>query len=252
MNSLVERRKTTDKVLILVEGKSDLAFLSLFLVKNYGFTYIDKISSIALAGDNLNHFAANFNQQSSWYKNPNYFVHIFAVGGKDSFGGVWGDLVIKKIENSQYYKKIIIITDRDEDSDDDIRKRFEFLGIEKVEINKEQEKVILSNNGFTNYTLQLYLSCVPYREEGSLETLIENEYRKYEPILTEHVNQFMADDEKKYLKEQRIVAKAKIGLLATMIKPDATFSDLQTKFSTIDISDELITTAFEYLSFLKP
>ena len=96
------------KTVILCEGASDLAFISLYLIKKYNFVH--KKETTFKVNKEKGEYCAN-------YTNDKHEVIIFAVGGKDNFNNVYTNYIHRFIisGNNNDFLNLVIVIDADED-----------------------------------------------------------------------------------------------------------------------------------------
>lgn len=180
---------------LLCEGSTDFALLQYFMRKVYGWE--DK------------------------ERGPG-FLRPSRVFGKDGnklvIGGTGGSSqILSKLEkivdnnfhsayDTEYYHKIAIVTDRDE---------------EGTENGSKEEK-----------TLGILFLVIPFEETGALETFLLNvisNQDEYDKKIIEQGNRFVdqVDAEKRYLKSRRYITKAKFDVYFSIRTPAAFFVERQ-------------------------
>ncbi len=213
---------------LLCEGSTDFALLQYFMRKVYGWE--DK------------------------ERGPG-FLRPSRVLGKDGnklvIGGTGGSSqILSKLEkivdnnfhsayDTEYYHKIAIVTDRDEEGTEKglvqgIQTVFASYGVHmedglqanvwnagKMENGSKEEK-----------TLGILFLVIPFEETGALETFLLNvisNQDEYDKKIIEQGNRFVdqVDAEKRYLKSRRYITKAKCDVYFSIRTPAAFFVERQ-------------------------
>lgn len=228
--------------ILLCEGVSDLAFISLFLINKLGYSYVTKGKrNILVDGKSGEH--------SSWYSNGEIDLLICSVGGCDKFNNFYNKY-IQELFNDVEIPHLIVVKNADEDVDAAF-KSIAFSGVE-FELNKWHSGQYLNAFGF-NVNYKSYIRVIPEHSCGALETLVIEALLVDEPDIAKSAIDYvdtLSPEEAKYLDKKRYKLKAKIGIMMNLIDPQRTFSSLTNKFSLLNFSNALIVDCFNFLSTL--
>ncbi|MBQ6782552.1 MAG: hypothetical protein IJP63_00920 [Acholeplasmatales bacterium] len=227
--------ETSEKIskIILVEGESDLAFLSLYLCRRYGYEYYHDIDLHEI----------DKNMHSSVYSNGNDCFAIFTSGGVTKMNSAFGN--IKERIFTKDTKYFVVIIDSDNKTKEKIISDLKFDGLEL----KANEFTEYQNDDFDIIDFKTYVDVVPKNRSGALETVILDSIRKDEKEIVDVSCDFvekLTTEQKKHIKKARIQLKAKTGVVFNLLNPDHTFSELQKKFMLIDMNSPVLTESFAF------
>lgn len=235
MEAIEETLKNKKRnIYILVEGTSDLAFLNLYICKNYGFTFKNTLDIKKL--DNKMYGAS--------YEKTGVELRIYSVGGCSRFNH--GYNIIKKLFNENT-SHLITIIDSDEKTKEEIEKELHYDDIEM----KCNEFVEYKNtDGFYDLNFKSYVRVVPANKTGALETVLMEAIALNDDAIVKCSCDFidnLNDEETKYISSNRLKLKAKTSVIFSLISPDSTFESLTSKFELIDLDAKSIKEAFGFL-----
>lgn len=218
------------RAIILCEGFDDVLILGYYLYKTQGWTYNQNA-----VFSNLYSFPKldKKRQAIEVYEKGNDFAAIWAVGGKDSFHLAYK--FIYRINNQnpeQGINRVFILMDRDngdiESTLNSIKEQMNEYGI-KVEALSNNEK----NQYFyvvedELYSLEVVPVIVPFDQTGALETVLIQgiaEKGTEETFIVSAANEYIdnvisSDCLQKYLQHERLVLKARLSSVISIINPD--------------------------------
>ncbi len=228
--------------IILVEGISDLAFLSLLISRTHNYSYIEK-------EDIPSNFPRINAHNCAWYKKTNQYLLICPVGGCDKFNSFYDNYLEPIVKEVESCKNIIVIIDADEKDPSERLKQINFTNI-PFDINKYKSFSLMDGFGVA-HTKESYLRIIPDEKQGALETIILESIRANESAMVNEAESFvenLSKPAKKHLNRRRLLIKAKTGIVFTLINPEKTFSSLTEKFKDLDFNDSSIVTNFEFLN----
>lgn len=238
-----------EKILILCEGVSDIAFIYLLLNKILKCEYV-KNRDIS----DLIKVDTKFDDEYSWYENDYYYFLVASVNGCQNFNNFFELNIKDTISNKKYFSKIIIVIDRDENSIDEIEKSFDFDGIE-FKNGKE-----LNNNYYMwpdeVYNICTFLNIIPFDKCGALEDVIlETIEAQGDKDIVEKSRNFvdgLDDNIKRHISKKRMIPKAKPGVTFSLISPDKTFSCFSEKIDNLKLDLKSVEETFPFLKlFIK-
>lgn len=163
----VEKSKNKTNTIILVEGVSDLAFLSLLLEKwdNYSF-----VKDIELP-------FSNKGMKCSKYSNDYTNIFILSVGGIDCFNE--GLNIIEPLIKNTYTTRLIIIMDNDQNMGKELLNKLSFDF--DIKANKWIKSPI-EDDYKQRREIDMYIKLIPSNESGALETIIIKAMEKMKRI----------------------------------------------------------------------
>lgn len=228
--------------IILVEGISDLAFLSLLISRTHNYSYIEE-KDIPL---NFPRIRAH---NCAWYKKNSKYLLICPVGGCDTFNSFYNNYLEPIIKEVESCKNIIVIIDADEKEPSEHFKQINFTNV-PFEMNNYKSFSLIDGFGIA-HTKKSYLRIIPAEKQGALETIILDSIHAKESVLVDEAESFvdnLSKPAKIHLNRKRLLIKAKTGIVFTLINPEKTFSSLTDKFQDLDFNDKSIVTNFEFLN----
>ena len=233
-----------DKVLILCEGVSDIAFVFLLLNKILKCEYVNNYELSDLIKINT-----KFKDEYAWYENEDYYFLVASVKGCKNFNNFFELNIRETIKNKKYFSKIINIIDRDEKSIDEIEKSFKFDNLKFK--NKKELINIYSTWSDEEYNISTFLNVVPFDKCGALEDAILDTIiaQGDKDIVEESINfiDSLDDNTKRYINKKRIISKAKVGVTFSLIAPDETFSSFSKRIDSLELDLEFTKETFPFL-----
>lgn len=246
------------KSLILCEGKTDAILVSYLLCKQWGWNVLKK-SSTKISGMTFETNEAE-DESSYWYEKDNNQVLICGVGGRSNFYNFFDNKISRIIKLNQQeanFSKIIFIVDKDNREIKEIEK--EFCNSFKSIINHVENRKWIKNgynDGFQKIELTVLLNIIPIDEQGALETLLLqsiSEKNDDKVIVDKSLNfvEGIKDDASKYLKNKRLVLKAKLGTVFAIMSPQKVFSFIDEIIKSVEWEkSETILKTFEHFKDL--
>jgi len=215
--------------LIICEGIDDLYILGHYLNKTEKWQPV--LKSELPYGEN---YPANLkdNQKINSFEKLGNYLDIFAVGGDSRIGVAFDFLKVTNENNPEFLiSQVFIVMDKDDDS---VEKRLR--QIEKTAKKKDLAIELLKNNQINKFTLSTVekyeLSVIPivipFDENGALETLLltsiaggDTEDKLVVELANKHIAAFLESGQQyKYLKQRRLVTKAKLASAISITHPD--------------------------------
>ena len=233
--------------IILCEGNDDLWMLGYFLHKacNTNWIYIqDKTIS-----DNFILPKDTRRSKSEVYTNGVDKIVIHSVGGKDSFRKTIE--FVSKINDyypNERFQQIVIVRDRDNDSEEEILQDLEkYFENYQGDNYKLQSKITLKNkenvsvkytSKETEYTFNIAVIVIPFDSEGALETMLTKAISnkgKEESVICDLANSYVDKylnifKVSKYLSGNRDEIKAKFSSLMAIINPTSSTDTMNNIF----------------------
>lgn len=242
--------------IIIVEGVSDVAFLSLYISKVYGFKF-------ASSNNTHKHYVCKYTRSGAssdglLEKRFEDTLYIISADGHDKMSRTFEEFATpimgSKLPEGGFIR-LIFLTDADEgEKKVKLPKSLSYLDKDAF-LDDENSNVMESPVWSGREVLyKAYCSYVPCEGEGCLETLLMEAMSATDEKLIEESKTFvdgLSDEAGKYLGHARLRLKAKIGVAFSLLKPDSTFMELNEKFELINCDDPAIREQFDFLSFLK-
>lgn len=231
-------RKIIQKRILLCEGISDLAFLSLYIERKYGFKYKEDVF-----------FLTDKNQHASSYSNGEAELYICSVGGKTRFKEFFSKHILNIINASENDVKVAIFTDNDIDFDIDL------LVPSEIHFALNKWSIIKLQNDFDEpINCQTILKVIPTSKSGALESLIIDSEKSRDYELAESVNKYVdsisSDLKKRYKIIKRKELKIKVSIIMSVIDPERTFSNISKRFDSLKLDNDVINENMSFLSDL--
>lgn len=246
------------KSLILCEGKTDAILVSYLLCKQWGWNVLKKTST-KISGMTFETSEAQ-DESSYWYEKGNNQVLICGVGGRSNFYNFFDNKISRIIRlNHQElnFSKIIFIVDKDDREIREIEK--EFSNSFKNIIHHVENRKWINNDyddGFQKIKLSVLLNIIPIDNQGALETLLLQSIAEKDDdkvIVDKSVDfvEGIKDDSSKYLKNKRLVLKAKLGTVFAIMSPQKVFSFIDEIIKSVEWEkSEKIFNTFEHFEDL--
>ncbi len=226
------------RTLILCEGKTDAILISYLLQKQSGWKYTREKSLWAINNEEKNDETVN------WYKRENDYILICAVGGKTNFGSFFKNKLYQPILHSHIEEnidKIIYIVDKDHDNE---------LGLctqiiedltpccQDITIGEWKENKFTDSFG-KERTIDVLGLIVPNDQEGALENVLlsaisENVYDKNIVDKSTNFVEEIKDQANKYIKNSRLVLKAKLSVVFAILSPQKVFTLIDQLIQEVD------------------
>ncbi|MGL4914536.1 MAG: DUF3226 domain-containing protein [Romboutsia sp.] len=217
--------------IILCEGKVDAILISYYLEKVHGWQYNKKKPPVKI------NIINNENEEANWYTLNDKKLCIWAIGGVSNFKHNISEIIkINKLagEDNQSFNKVIIISDRDdEENNENIISDFNNMFTDN-KINIELEMNNITNTTYINdfddeININVGIIVVPKEGRGAIETFLldalsENEAERY--IVNKSKAFIESIESSKYLNRRREKVKAELGVTFALISPDKVFTPL--------------------------
>lgn len=238
---LIEKsiRKTTK--IIVCEGISDLAFISLYLEKKMSYKFNkNETSNRGLDGGKTHIY---------FYDNPESKLIICSTSGCDRIGFVFEkylSFIINRLSNEDKPKIVIIV---DADYGNALKNNYLDYGQLHFESDRWSSSKYINDFG-ESIDYYSFLRVVPLNEDGAFEDLILNVLKDEEKDIYESVMSYyddMPEQVKKYIKRHRVEMKSRLNNALNLINPESTFAVLSDKFNSINIDNELIAKNYSFL-----
>ncbi|MBQ7244505.1 MAG: hypothetical protein IJS52_09960 [Bacilli bacterium] len=251
--------KPSPSAFIMVEGVSDVAFLSAYLGQIYGFRFergshkSDNIYSI----DFYERVVKGTPSESLLARDETERIAIVSCDGHTSFDKAFAACVKPHFDNAPSDAKIRLLIIEDADQNESTKdSRYPSLEYSPKELflDDTQGWSELSNGFGTTFRYKAILCCIPYDGEGCLETIVMDSVRGSEPCIVEESAAFidgLSEEASAHIKKRRKRVKAKAGVVFTLLNPEGTFKELAEKFEKVDCTCEAIAKQFSFLQFLK-
>lgn len=239
--------------IILCEGETDLILISYYLEKTKGWVYTGNPKGLKL------NFIEQDNRAACNYRNDSDDeLLICAVGGKDNFGNFFNENLIKPIMRTTAGEtdyRIALITDRDDISIPEVERSIsEQLSpiVYNIENNIWKTNNVDAELG-TRVTIEFLLLVIPKENTGALETVLMEalSYDEYDANIIEKCDQFVTSiklDADRYIHENRLQLKAKLGVVFSIFNPEKTFSLFKERLVSVKWEDSpVLAKCFEKL-----
>lgn len=239
--------------IVLVEGVSDVQLISYFLQKVYGWKREKNNALGVIALDEQEHI-------ENLSKNGNQLV-VCGVGGNGKFTHFMEQHRINDLLVERDIASLMVVTDRDEDSDARIGRGIN-RSLRNVSVRAGEwinNRVIDSFGQIKNITT--YLLIIPANENGALERVIINALKDIpeETALVQEVIRFIESLKEELapgLKQTNKTNKATVGTFFSVRNPQNAMRSFGTFISKIDWSksESLMTLflPFTHLGETKP
>ncbi len=222
------------KSLILCEGKTDAILISYLMCKKWKWKPINKEERKRLKNYDII-ASEKANESVEWYVKGDDELLICGVGGNGNFKSFFLDKIDpiqKSYKPEDVFRKIIVVTDHDYNSIDDLEKKFS--NNFKDVITKMKNNTWLNNyyhlDGFnTEVEVKSFLLIIPSSEEGALENVLLNSISENEQdkIIVNKASKFVDEiklEAIKFLPNQSMIMKAKLGVVFAILSPQKVFS----------------------------
>lgn len=241
--------------IILCEGSTDYVLLQYYMRKAYQWCDDKDIQRNILKMPG---------QKSRNLKRGEDILTVMAVGGCSQIGNGLKQ-VLQKNEFSPptlegMYKKIVIVTDRDE-----METEQNFIQIVQTVLNDNDVVYTqpIANNSWTECSMKnragttldfsLLLLVIPFEENGAMETFLLSAIGandSYDKAIIEECNQFVerVDPQKRYLTSRRYLTKAKFDTYFSIRTPVQQYTERQNILKNVQWEEyNHIQTAFDKL-----
>ena len=226
------------QILILVEGLTDLIFVS---------TYLEKMCG-AIKNIGKNNFSLNNEQVSNFLKNDHYLFDIIAVGGCSCFSTEHVPFIKNYLDYQSSDFEIIVITDADDRCEEDV---VSSIQIERVSFVNGS---YVDNNYRTSSGLVIscksFLRIIPIDRPGALETVAMESARSEEPAIVNEAENIINNlniHAVKFFTKSRHFLKGKFGQTFLLLNPEAPGSSLKRVVCSLDMSEPTIARNFDFL-----
>lgn len=239
--------------LMLVEGVTDVQLISYFLQNEYGWKHENSNVLGITANDAYEHI-------ESLTKGDNQLI-LCGVGGNGKFASFVEKHRVKTMIIEKDISSLMIVTDRDEDTDGKIGRRIN-KAIEGITIRVDQwiSNDVTDSFG-QNKTIDTYLLVVPNDENGALERAVINALKDIpqEADLINKVIAFIDSLKPEMVPELSKINKsdkATVGTFFSIKNPQNAMRPFVTFVSKIDWSNseslKKMFLPFQYLGEIKP
>ncbi len=251
--------KPTACTFVLVEGVSDVAFISAYLNQVYGFRFqrgthrSDGIYSI----DFYERERKQEPSTSLLDKQEPERLAIVSCDGHTSFDKAFKTFVKPHFDDAPKGARIrlLVIEDADEGGRNlDSRYPDLVYSDEDTFIDDERGWNEAKSSFGTIFYYKATKCLIPYDGAGCLETVIMDSIHLSEPQLVDESIAFvdhLSPEASSHIKKRRKRTKAKVGIVFTLLHPDGTYKELTEKFEEIDCTCETIAKQFSFFRFLE-
>lgn len=257
------------KSAIICEGTTDLTLIQYFLEKVYNWEFIKNSDCKKTDTKIINNFAEA--QNSKWFKHTNgSLLCIISAGGVSKIPNMLEKVLeLNKLGSIDKYKRIVIISDRDEvNLEQEIFKLIDAKFIEgNISLGKTSENNVWNKMTYIDDLQEDGVLCflpliIPFEDAGAIETFLLNALceasEKDDPLkIDKHVIgeciTFIdsLDCNDKYLRHRREKTKAKFDTSFAVMTPAEAFSQRQTLLRSVPWEQyETIQNGFKQLSKL--
>ncbi len=245
------------KSIILCEGKTDAILVSYLLCKQWGWKVLTKTSKVKGFMFETNEAK---DESSYWYEKGSNQILICGVGGRDNFFNFFEEKIsriLKLYPQESNFSKIIFIVDKDTRTIRKIEEQFS-NSFQSIIRQVENRKWVKNNynDDFQNIELQVLLNIIPMENQGALESLLLQSISEKadNKIVVDKSLDFVEnikDDASKYLKNPRLVLKAKLGTVFAIMSPQKVFSFIDEIIRSVEWEkSETILKTFEHFKDL--
>lgn len=242
------------RTFILVEGITDIAFLSLYIGKQYGFKYASK------PGMKSQRFTVERYIRNTWKNDEIYLdeLYICACDGHTNFVAGYKKAIEPILLGTSSSTKTRLITI--EDHDDPITDECSDAACIPLYFVDEKDFLddsIPDDHLIGSFGIEVYYKAlrvqIPNDEYGCLETIIMNAIEEQDPAIVSESTEFidhLSKDASHYIAHRRKKIKAKMGTVFTLLNPDHTFDEIKQRFECVDCDSEAIQKQYGFLSIL--
>jgi hypothetical protein len=226
------------KTFILCEGRTDSHLIGFYLesVKNFKYT-----NDPELIETEENQNIINLKQ------GKNNQITILSTGGKANLKNKLTEIIKRNYyerDKNKLIQNVIIVIDRDSDSDDDLIK-YIGNGIESI---NEWNTITIENQLFDQIELNIFVLSIPEEEPGALEKFVidslKSSNNENDKIIIKELDALIEKlKDIEYLKKsinsdistnQRYREKAKLGCYLSIYSPDWALDKITEKIKQID------------------
>ncbi|ANQ54620.1 hypothetical protein BG95_04260 [Thermosipho sp. 1063] len=214
--------------LIICEGNTDKELIGFYLEKRGNFKVQSKRTFFNVELEN-NQFQTNLS------RNTNENIAIVSVGGKSRIKPFFTkakEYISQTRYDKELIQKIIILLDRDEDTDEILIK---LIGNGIKNINAWQ-KISIPNQLFDEIFVEVLVLVIPPDNPGAIERFVIDSLRNNHTYIIEKIENTIDDISiNRYLsKKERIKDKAKLGCILSILSPEWSLNKITEKIKTID------------------
>lgn len=226
------------KSLILCEGKTDAILLSYYMCHMYGWNPLSskdrkKLKSLSIKADTPT-------QNADWYQRNNDYLLICSVGGNSNFGNFFRDKIKDALINTSAFQKIIILTDRDNHTEEEIADFFyhDFDQFFPKLVNNHWQTFKYSNAFNEAESIQLLLVIIPQNQQGALETVLLNAISEnpYDKFIVDNCKSFvesMRPHASKYISTNRLQLKSWLNTTWAIQSPEKVFDFINEQINSV-------------------
>ncbi|KLO21514.1 hypothetical protein X275_09080 [Marinitoga sp. 1197] len=215
-------------ILIICEGNTDKHLIGFHLEKKENYKY-QKRSEFFTIQLEKNQFQINLSNQEN-------NITIVSVGGKTrifSFFEKVKEYISQVRDKQKLINKIVIMIDRDEDSERDLLNMFN----NKISNINTWEKMSISNQMFDEVDVDFFLLVIPPESNGAMERFVINSLKdKYDYIVDELevCVDNISKKNKEFRNNERLKDKAKLGCVLSILSPEWSLDKLTEKMKQIN------------------
>lgn len=227
--------------IILCEGKTDGIILSYYLEKKYGWKHTNNKNLPQIKYEKNN-------QKLAWYEKMENKTAIFGCGGKTNISNEIKKIVEmqKMPATSSKFKKMVIMIDHDNFTDEDLRNEiFDWINDNKIIINDKIElgKWIKARVKEENINRELYFEfeiiaiIIPKIENGYLEVFLLDalkEDTEDKKIVEESSRYIERLKDVKYLEKEKFRTKAQFQAVLSVISPEWVFTNIDERMKRVN------------------
>lgn len=240
------------KSVIMCEGKTDAILLSYYLGKVYGWKFINQPPKGCEIKDDVPE------ESLSWYKNNSDYLLICAVGGNTNFGTFYHKKLEQPIKCSNIFQNIIIITDHDDLTIEEIERNINNLLGEELNCLKNDTWVTTTyyDSFSQEKSICVLLKIIPTQYEGALETIMLDAISEdpYDKNIVDQCKKFVNDIRPvadKYIGKNRSALKAQLGVTWAIQSPEKVFTRIDEQIRSVPWErSDILKECFEKLSQL--
>ena len=242
------------RTFILVEGITDIAFLSLYICRQYGFKYASK-PGMKSQRFTVERYIKNKRKNDEVYTDE---LYICACDGHTNFATAYEESILPMLLELHPLARARLITIEDHD-DSTIE---ESSDAKRIPLTFVDEKEFLDDGIPDDYVIgsfgtEVYYKAlrvqIPNDQYGCLETIIMQSIEEQDPAIVTESTEFidhLSKGASRYIAHRRKKIKAKMGTVFTLLNPDHTFDEIKQRFECVDCNSEAIQKQYGFLSIL--
>ena len=243
------------RTFILVEGITDIAFLSLYICKRYGFGYVRLSSAPKPTRFTIERYIRKTRSAEPILMDE---IYICACDGHTNFASAYKETIapIFLESNSKVKSRLITIEDHDDQESEDVSTACD-IPLRFLEKPKFLDESVPFNHVTGSFGTEVHYKAfhvqIPSDQFGCLETVVMNAIKEKDEAIVDESCAFvdgLSEEAARHISHRRKKFKAKMGTVFVLLNPDHTFDEIKERFDAIDCDSKTIRDQYGFLAFL--